>query len=277
MNHLLPLAEVLTSCIGCGSFSLRQNFYPNNVCKCASCGLLFRNPRPTQTAILQSYNQGSTFDQWRAEGKQRAAMWTIRANIVRHFSKGNNLLDIGTGDGMFLKFANRVGFSVEGTDASENGAERALETGFKVYTGDLETLDIKGPYDVITIWHVLEHVPFPRETLLLVHKLLKPEGILVIAVPNELKSILQCLLRFKRAKTFHALQSGTEIHLTHFTPRTLKNLVNASGFEIVDFGVDYASPFAWKARDFRTMLYRVISRIFGTHPANCMQIVARKI
>jgi 2-polyprenyl-3-methyl-5-hydroxy-6-metoxy-1,4-benzoquinol methylase len=275
MNNILRLDETLQECPGCGSERFSSAYF-NNVNLCPSCGLLFRSPRPSQKTIIASYDQGDTYIQWESEVTWRNVMWEKRADFIARYASGKKLLDVGTGDGAFLKFAQAKGFIVEGTEASKNGAARATELGFKVHLGELSNLSLQGPYDIITMWHVLEHVPNPGETLTLINTLLAENGTLVIAVPNELNALLKARVSGGKKEAFSALRSGEEIHLSHFTPSNLKSLVRSHGFEIVHFGVDYAARFSWKIRDFRTIFYRAISSIFGVHPAACMQLVARK-
>jgi len=102
-------------------------------------------------------------------------------NSLPKRNSGSRLLDFGCGDGHFLRHAANVGWTSVGFESSfspiRSGAEFAVLT-------DREQLLAKGPFDVITVWHVLEHVPNPRQTLTDLSGILSPGGILVVAVPN---------------------------------------------------------------------------------------------
>ena len=92
------------------------------------------------------------------------------------------LLDIGAGTGDFLKHAKEENWKVSGVEPNEEAKKLAQEKGINLQ----ESInDLNGKtFDVITMWHVLEHVPDLEETISTLDKLLKPGGTLIIAVPN---------------------------------------------------------------------------------------------
>lgn len=177
--------ESIDSCPGCGSYALCTAHAPD-ISQCRTCSLLFRNPRPTQAEIARSYDTGDTFKTWQEEEPVRARMWDRRAAIIRRFQPRGTMLDVGTGDGRFLRTCRELGYDVVGTEVSEAGASYARKDGFDVKMGQITDVELaRENFDVVTIWHVLEHVPEPRAVLRKVHSLLRPNGILAIAVPNE--------------------------------------------------------------------------------------------
>jgi 2-polyprenyl-3-methyl-5-hydroxy-6-metoxy-1,4-benzoquinol methylase len=101
---------------------------------------------------------------------------------------GKKLLDIGTGNGEYLRLMKILGWDVEGTETDIKAVEYANTVlGIKVYTGFLS--DIKLPsdtYDVLTLNHVIEHVHDPLELILECKRILKPGGRLVVLTPNSL-------------------------------------------------------------------------------------------
>ena len=102
-----------------------------------------------------------------------------------HQPKQGSLLDIGAGTGFFLSAAKKRGWSVMGIEPNLSARTLANSkipnTVFDVDT--LQTLPEKS-FDVITLWHVLEHLPNLEEDVKTIHKLLKPNGRIVVAVPN---------------------------------------------------------------------------------------------
>jgi SAM-dependent methyltransferase len=121
----------------------------------------------------------------------------------------------------------RRGFQVEGTELSEASAKRMpADEGIHVHVGDLTSLQLPaGEYDAVTLWHVLEHVLDPEETLRQAHRLLKPEGKLFISIPN--------------AESWQARLFGTDWfhldpprHLFAFGPRSIVPLLNVTGFRM---------------------------------------------
>jgi len=239
MSECFLRFERVDQCPGCGSNEIRLAMDPD-IGQCDACGLLFRNPRPTQAEIARSYNTGSTFAVWQEEEAARAQMWKRRARIVQRFQARGKLLDIGTGDGRFLQTCRALGYNVVGTEVSEAGASYARRNGFDVKMGQITDIELpKESFDIATIWHVLEHVPEPRAVLRKVHSLLRPGGILAVAVPNEENFFVRRRLRVpNKTSPFDPLQFGGEIHLTYFRPATLYATLKSAGFEVIEFGVD---------------------------------------
>lgn len=131
-------------------------------------------------------------------------------------------------------------------------------------------------FDIVTIWHVLEHVPDPRAVLQKVYSLLKPGGILFLAVPNEENFFIRD--RFGKAKgsPFASLRIGGEIHLTYFRPATLHTTLRAAGFRVIDFGVDdgYHLRDLWMQA--KLSLQQWLAGTFRWHFAVAMYAVARR-
>jgi SAM-dependent methyltransferase len=183
--------ENLDACPLCGSARFVPAFEPD-VAQCAACGVYFRNPRPTQAEIQRSYDFGSNYAEWQKDETSRRAMWLRRLALIRPFNHAGRLLDIGAGDGYFLDIAKAGGFETFGTELSLTGAEYAKGRGHQLLIGQLKEIDFKElKFDVVTIWHVLEHLPNPGEALAIISALLKPDGILALAVPKRRESPLQ--------------------------------------------------------------------------------------
>ncbi|PTM06013.1 MAG: methyltransferase [Bacteroidetes bacterium] len=97
-----------------------------------------------------------------------------------------NLLDIGCGTGDFLKTAKHDGWTVSGIEPNENARQIAnTKTDNEVYDVEQLLKFKKQSFDVITLWHVLEHLPKLDEQLSILKNLLKEKGTLIIAVPNH--------------------------------------------------------------------------------------------
>jgi 2-polyprenyl-3-methyl-5-hydroxy-6-metoxy-1,4-benzoquinol methylase len=272
--------ETLGACPVCGANQHKEEF-PTDVRRCLRCKVLFRSPRPSQAAIKASYDRGLNYQRWQEEESARDAMWGVRLDLIARHKPGRRLLDIGTGDGRFLIAASRAGFVIDATELSDTGIQYAATRGFAVRKGQVTEIDFgECKYDLITIWHVMEHVPNPREVLMNCRRLLAPGGILVVAVPNE-----DCLLyRHALRKLLHRspkrnplgdIPYGGEVHLTHFQPSTLRRFISAGGFDLLDFGVDDV----FVSRDAKTLrhlrFHRLLSRMTGWHASNAMYVIAR--
>ncbi len=280
--------ETLRTCNVCGTtdiVTIRQGF---NVAQCQACGHVFENPRPTTKDIIAFYSAGDKYDFWLSQEEGRYKTGQNRLKKLQQYIKGGVLLDVGAGIGQFLDAA-KTNFQVNGTEVSISAVAIAKEKyGINLRKGEVESMDFGGQtFDVITMFHVLEHVPSPLETVKKCRSLLRNGGLLVVAVPNDIQSLeakIRSILswfnigRFKRRGPFGfknlALDgSSDEIHLSHFTVSVLKKLMLQNGFEVVDNGLDpyYAvlaqrqisdratyAIFSWVKKIFRINLYSTI-------------------
>ena len=143
--------------------------------------------------------------------------WSLQKKTKLIFNQNNgvgSLLDIGAGTGDFLKAAKEKGWQVYGVEPNKNAANLALGKGVLLETS-LDDFDGK-QFDVITLWHVLEHIPNLNETILKLSKLVKPNGSLIIAVPN-----------FKSfdANYYKNYWAAFDVprHLWHFSKKSIKS------------------------------------------------------
>lgn len=113
--------------------------------------------------------------------KRRALRKKVK--LIRKYNGGvGSLLDVGAGTGAFLDAAKRSGWKTSGTEPNPGARKMAGERGVNLKKS---IDDFSGQqFDVVTLWHVLEHIPNLEKTVSLLVNLLKPGGSLVIAVPN---------------------------------------------------------------------------------------------
>ncbi len=134
------------------------------------------------------------------------------------------LLDVGCGGGAYLSRMQQFGWNVQGSDFSAHAVETCRAQGLDTHQGvNVDELFEPGRFDVVTLWHVLEHVPSPTQTLEQIRHVLADDGCLVLAVPNFDS---WCARRYKE------LWFGMELprHIWHFTPTTLEAMLNKAGF-----------------------------------------------
>ena len=278
MNGAFNKYETIEKCPVCAASNI-QNHFGHDVIICNTCKVLFRSPRPTQEEIKASYDGGAVYAEWnKSDSNGRFNMWSRRLGLVTKHSDCGRLLDIGAGDGYFLSMAKAFGFSTHGTELSVMGADYAKRRGHDIQLGELTSMDYKSEsFDVITIWHVLEHVPFPGMTLECIYRILKPGGILAVAVPNEENELFRRRIGiFRRFNPLSEIQWGGEIHLTHFVPSSLTRALKRVGFQILDFGVDDI----YVARTLRNICiltaHKLMARLFFWHFNMAMYFVCRK-
>lgn len=181
----------LNSCIICNNnkFSVYKNgTMGEDIWKCENCGLVFTNPRPDFNSLKGKYGQ-EYFSYWIRpdQQKRRIKLWERRLKLVKQIVPTGKLLDVGCGEGLFISRAQRAGYEVYGIEISTFGTNYAKEKlGLKnVYNCLLEEANFKKEtFDIIIFWHVLEHLLYPNRTLEVAYSLLRPDGYVIIAVPN---------------------------------------------------------------------------------------------
>ncbi|MGB3151799.1 MAG: class I SAM-dependent methyltransferase [Maribacter sp.] len=147
-----------------------------------------------------------------------------KVKLINSFQSVNkNLLDIGAGTGDFLLTAKRKGWDIEGVEPNAMASSKAKEKGILLRT---DISDLPNTYfDVITLWHVLEHLPNLSQQIKSISTLLNAEGTLIIAVPN-FKSY-----DAKKYKNFWAALDVPR-HLWHFSQNSISLLFREHGLKI---------------------------------------------
>lgn len=283
---LFAADEVVAACDVCAGTRLRPVAPEANIVQCEACGYRFVSPRPSQAAIAAAYSDPHFYDGWVAADAGRLRMWRKRLNQVRRDASGPNLLDVGAGIGTFLAMArSEAGWQVVGTEVSTAAINLARQRHeIAMLAGNVEELPIApASFNVVTLWHVLEHVPSPTGLLQACHRLLAPNGILVVAVPNDAESrqlpgrLKRLLGRPPSEPRYQPLSIGSEIHLSHFTLPVLRRLLQKEGFDILRVTVDdqYPEP-NWKS-ELLIGLYRAVFRLTGNNLGQAMLVVARRV
>lgn len=289
-NFLYPVEKV-KKCSLCESASFRVVDEQISMCQCKNCGYLFINPRPTQKAIADYYSKCANYDFWLSAEEGFDQLSDRRYQIVKKMRHKGRLLDVGAGIGQFLKHAKKS-FEIDGTELSENAVKIAKNKfGIELKQDRLEELKLDKKYDVITMFHVLEHVHNPGQTLKTCRELLDNGGLLVIAVPNDVRAFMKLplkrLLRFLRLGHFKNygkfgmpalnLEDGFgEIHLSQFTAPVLSKHLLRNGFEIIKNSLDPYFADNKPAHWLKYFLFLTIKKLTNCNLYDTIFIVARK-
>lgn len=286
--------EVLQRCNICEGTKLETVDAACNIARCQTCGYVFDSPRPIIEELITFYSRPTQYDSWLAEIETRDQLWKRRLGKLRSTKKAGSLLDVGTGIGQFLTLARDFYTPVAGTEVSSVAVQIAKEKyNLELCHGTIEAVDGQ-VFDNITLFHVLEHVPDPKSLLKRCHCLLSQDGILVIAVPNEVTSLRGYLKRMLARTGIRKQQQmgkfgipgisleahSVEVHLSHFTPNVLHRLLRATGFCIVESTLDpyYVATGVAKLRaDIYYYTCLAFHHIFKVNLYDTMLVIARKI
>lgn len=211
-----------------------------NLVKCKTCSLAYLNPRPTKAEIKEYYPPWyHSRSQKEIVDIEKTMIWEIpwreamhkKAKPILRYKREGRILDIGCGDGSLLKFMKELGWETYGIDFNEVSTRYAREVlGLDVFSGRLEEVNYPEDFfDIIILFHVLEHLSDPLETLERIRPLLKKDGVLLIEVPN----FASFEARIFRSKWFGI---AAPLHLYQFTPYTLKAMLKSGGFTTVELG-----------------------------------------
>lgn len=291
MKDSLELERV--SCVICGRDDTRQIFVERGfpIVKCRQCGLVYVNPRLSKAEYdkkadcsyeeLVGVSRPGTAPRLSRSAyiteRQQGSLRDLRL-IQRLVPGKGTLLDVGCGEGFFLKTARDAGWTVRGLEKSTTHAPAQADS-LDVITADVLDCDF-GPatFDVITLWDVLEHMPYPDKVIRKIGDWLRPGGIFAIRVPNATylqckQKIVTCLCGAGYASNPHLSILGLyapETHFYNFTVRTLDQLLCKSGLEI-------ERVYAGKAAAGTSLVRVCIHGLFGAGARACCAVTRGRI
>lgn len=234
-HYQCPLcgAEELTTCLtATDRMATGEKF---QIVQCRHCGFLFTQDAPPPSMIGRYYGTPDYRPHGLGGGITSMLYRLVRGVMLRwksqlihryHHNRGR-IIDVGAGTGEFLAYMRRCGWDVGGCEQSEVAREYARKRHDLVLDGDvMQAVYTSSCADVITAWHAIEHIDNLPELCGSLYRWLKPEGLLVIAVPN--------------ANSFDSEYYGEQWaawdvprHLWHFSFETMNKLANAQGFRLL--------------------------------------------
>ncbi len=216
-------------------FSLTR--YGLDIYRCKSCSHRYLNPRVKYDVAMEIYADDKTASDIYTQPMQveiDEIKYQYGLDLVDQLKPParEKIMDIGCGAGVFLKMAEKNGWGTcVGVDVNERYADIYNEAkGVQFISANFESLDpakLGNDYDCIAMWSVLEHLYDIHSILEVVKKMLKPKGLLFILVPNA-ESLATRLMR-EMSPTF------AWKHLAHFSPRSLKTLMEMHNFKCEHF------------------------------------------
>lgn len=195
--------------------------------QCADCGLVFQFPKPSMEFLKVFYPENYEVFH---NGTNLLSDFGLkkRFGLIRRYKSKGTLLDVGSAQGYFLSYVkHHSGWNAIGIEPNQAAANRARQKyGLNIIDNDIEKVDFRGQtFDVITMWDVLEHLSDPSFVLKKLKSQLKPDGILVLRLPN---------LSSLDAKWFGKCWAGYDSprHLFVFNISNLEILLKQTGFRI---------------------------------------------
>jgi 2-polyprenyl-3-methyl-5-hydroxy-6-metoxy-1,4-benzoquinol methylase len=228
-------SAVSSACPGCGALESkhllsapdryhgrRQLFH---LVQCTRCTLVWQEGAPGPEEIGKHY--GPLYDRAiAAAGENSPGRWRHRIDTLRQYRQSGAILDLGCSAGSFLSELG-PGWELNGIEMSPVPAAMAQRLcGANIFVGDiLDAQFAPGSFDVITCFHVFEHLYQPKLVLEKVSQWLKPGGIFYVMVPN---------IDSAGARIFRSYWYALELprHLFHFSPRSLGYLAQSAGLEV---------------------------------------------
>ena len=236
--------ERLEKCPVCGKTEFRNKLVVEDksvskesfaIQQCEACTFQFTNPRPDAAHIGRYYESDEYVSHNSGAGGvinqayKVARFFTMRRKVAllnKRASKGR-LFDYGCGTGHFLAAAKADGWQVAGWEPNARARAEATErVGQPIGTENLVQFQ-PASFDAVTLWHVLEHVHELNDTLQQLIRLLKPDGTLIIAVPN---------VDSLDAQHYRQDWAAYDVprHLYHFSPKTMTQLLKKHKMQVVE-------------------------------------------
>ena len=239
MLHVEPLINIVL-CPVCNS-NMQQPFIECKdhtvsyelfkIVECSACGFKFTNPRPSDSNLGTYYKSEDYISHSNTKKGLISKLYHIvrkrtlrkKLKLINSLVSRGTILDYGCGTGMFLKTCANNEWKCEGVEPDNDARKLALDAGLIVNSN---RKDIKGTdFDIITLWHVLEHITDLIDTIRFLTELLKNDGKIIIAVPNYTSY---------DAITYKQFWAGYDVprHLYHFEINSIKALMKNFGFDL---------------------------------------------
>jgi SAM-dependent methyltransferase len=255
-----------SACIACHATSARRLYSIEGVSEelveCENCGLGSLYPMPTAERIRSFYpaeyygEPTAKFEPLVEFGVRLGAKMRVES-LVGDLPARSKVLDIGCGRGVMLRALLDLGHEAHGVEIAPEAASGADSLAQIRIAPELAKANYKeNTFDAVIMWHVLEHLPHPEQTLAEIRRILRPGGRLILAVPN--------FGSLQSQRTGHDwFHLDLPRHLYHFTPETLQRLLACNEFhcESVRHMAMLQNSFGW--------LQSILNRISGT-PRNSL-------
>lgn len=199
---------------------------PYDVWFCSSCQNFQTFPIPTDTQLMGIYENVYAYDWHNAVKNEKRIRAKRLLGLIKGQEIGTKLIEFGSGNGQLLEVFSKAGFGCTGVEMSPSAIKDSVKwySSIKIIPSTIEDFDFHGnenSFDLVVISHTLEHLKKPEKFIRLAHTILRPNGHLLIVVPNASNA---------RSRIWGYWQ--VPVHLFHFTPRGLTALIEKNHFNI---------------------------------------------
>lgn len=218
----------------CKDYTVSQETF--QLIECVQCYFVATNVSPHNTTLSTYYvsdsyishsNEALTLvDKFYLLARTFTVKWKVNLiNRYLHDATAVTLLDYGCGTGEFLKACTARDWKIYGIEPSGKARQKSLYTTQTLIASSLKDISINH-FNVITLWHVLEHIPDLNETIEKLKEKLNDSGTMFIAVPNH---------RSSDAKYYDSYWAGYDVprHLWHFSQSTMQKLLQKNGLKLI--------------------------------------------
>ncbi|PSR55302.1 methyltransferase [Adhaeribacter arboris] len=207
------------------------------IVQCENCGFKFTNPRPDESSIGNYYQSEEYISHTnKATGLTNKAYKVVRTytikqkvDLINRFSPKDTILDYGCGTGNFLEACKKNGWLVQGYEPNNLARTQAEELLNQKIAGEASALEQieNESLQVITLWHVLEHIHALNETFKKLTQLTKKGGNIIVAVPNA---------DSHDAQVYKENWAAYDVprHLYHFNQATMKRFLKKHKIELLE-------------------------------------------
>lgn len=216
----------------CEDFTVSHETFKVNIC--STCSLGITTPRPSNDKLGEYYKSNEYISH---SGKSSGGLGFVyriarsfalksKLSRIQKIKRQGSILDFGCGTGEFLQTMKSSGWHIQGLEVSDSARQKAEELNGQKFIRSLD--EISGAqFDVITAWHVIEHVPELTQTVKKLKEVLKQDGVIFIAVPNY---------QSPDGEKYKNHWAGFDVprHLWHFSKKSMAVLLSTAGFKLVD-------------------------------------------
>jgi 2-polyprenyl-3-methyl-5-hydroxy-6-metoxy-1,4-benzoquinol methylase len=207
-----------------------------DIVRCTECSHVYVNPRLSDTELDRIYsnnyfhNTDYGYEEYESTSHLRKLNFNRWYNDLKPFLKSSKgkALDVGCASGLFLEILKKDSWEVKGIELDPAMIKKLKEQGIDHYSSKLESFETTEKFDLITLFDVIEHIPYPALAFDKLQDLLAPGGIIAIITPDY--NSTQRKLFGKRWFQFKPME-----HIHYFTPETLSRKAKESGLLVKRF------------------------------------------